>query len=272
MDQWPSVDREIADYYSGVWNEDARLRSGLAQIELVRTQEIIRRHLPDHPLRIVDVGGGSGVHAEWLLDDGYSVHLVEPVVGLVEIAVERLGDEPGFSCEVGEARGLACDDSAFDVVLLLGPLYHLIEESQRVAALQEALRVVKPGGVLFASAITRFASLVNGLASGMIFDADYEAMVRRTLADGQHRSPPGREFFTKAFYHRPDELQAEVESAGWKASQVFGIEGLTMAMPHLADSWTDPERRSLIVDMARMIETEPSLIGLGPHILAVARR
>lgn len=272
MEDQPSFDPEILRYYSDEWDEDARLRSGLAEVELVRTQEIVRKYLPPGPLTIVDVGGGSGVHAEWLLDDGHTVRLIEPVLRLVEIAAERLGHRAGFSSEVGEARGLPCDDSSFDVALLLGPLYHLTEESQRLAALREARRVVKPGGMLFASAITRFASLAAGLAGGMIFDTDFEDMVKRTLVDGQHRSPSGRDFFTTAYYHRPNDLESEIETAGWNARDLLGIEGFTMAMPQLADAWDEPARRALIVEMARAIESEPSLLGLGPHIIAVAQR
>ncbi len=271
MEDRPDFDPEILRYYSDEWDEDARLRSGLAQIELIRTQEIIRRYLPDGPLRIADVGGGSGVHAEWLLDDGHAVHLIEPVRSLVETAASHITDQPGFSCEVGDARHLTLDNSSVDAALLLGPLYHLTEKSQRLTALREALRVVKPGGLLFASTITRFAPLADGLGRGMIFDPDFEALVRRTLIDGQHRNPPGKEYFTTAFCHRPDGLQSEVEEAGWSMVALLGVEGFTMAMPQLNEAWDSPEQQALIVDMARAIESEPSLLGLGPHLMAIAR-
>lgn len=267
-----TFDSEILGYYSSKWDEDARLRSGLHGIELLRTQEIVRRFLPDGPLRILDVGGGSGIHAEWLLADGHHVHLVEPVPRHVELATRRLGDRHGFSCEIGDARTLVQADDSTDAVLLLGPLYHLPEYEDRLDAWSEALRVTKPGGLLFAAAISRFAALAAGLAEGLIFDQDFESLVRRTLEDGQHRNPDGREFFTTAFFHRPNELKAEAETAGWSAQTVLGVEGFTMLMPQLEERWNDPAHRELIVDMARAIESEPSLRGVGPHILLVGRK
>ena len=85
--------------------EQDRLKGGLAELELVRTQEILRRHLPPPPRRIVDVGGATGVHAAWLLDDGYDVHLIDIAPSHVERARTELG-ERGLTAEVGDARRL----------------------------------------------------------------------------------------------------------------------------------------------------------------------
>jgi len=245
---------------------------GLHEIELLRTQEIVRRFLPDGPLQVLDVGGGSGVHAEWLLADGYAVHLVDPVARHVERATRRLGDGDHFSAEIGEARTLTQADESVDAVLLLGPLYHLTKRADRLKAWTEALRVCVPGGLVFASAISRFASLADGLARGTIFDPDFEALVRQTLETGQHRNPEGREFFTTAFCHRPDELKAEAEAAGWSVLAVLAVEGFTESMPQLEEHWSDPTKRAVIVDLARAVESEPSLTGIGPHILVVAQK
>jgi 2-polyprenyl-3-methyl-5-hydroxy-6-metoxy-1,4-benzoquinol methylase len=72
----PSDLDAIVDHYETRFLEEDRLAGGLAELELVRTQEILRRHLPSPPATILDVGGGTGVHARWLLEDGYRVHLV----------------------------------------------------------------------------------------------------------------------------------------------------------------------------------------------------
>ncbi len=265
-------DPDILRYYSDEWDEDDRVRSGLHEIELVRTQEIIRRHLPGGHLRVLDVGGGGGVHAEWLLQDGHEVHLVDPVPRHVEEASQRLEDWSGFSCEIGEARDLSPSDDSMDAVLLLGPLYHLTDRTDRLRAWQEALRVTKVGGVVFGVGISRFASLAGGLANGLMFDEDYQALVNRTLMDGQHRNPSGRDFFTTAFCHLPIELQQEAEEAGWSVEALLGVEGFTNTMLHLEHDWVDDSKRAVIVDAARAIESEPSLLGLGPHIMVVGQR
>ncbi len=160
---------EILEHYEQEVDEDLRLRRGLGELELLRTKEIIRRHLPRGSARILDVGGASGIHAEWLLEDGHSVHLVDPLPGHVEQATERLGKHDGFSAEVGDARALNAANRSYDAVLLLGPLYHLTESADRVTAWCEARRVVKGHGVVFGTSITRYAPLFEGLTGGALF-------------------------------------------------------------------------------------------------------
>jgi len=268
----PSVDPTILKYYRDEWDEDARIRSGLHEIELIRTREIVRRFLPDGPLRIIDIGGGSGVHAEWLLDDGHEVHLVDPLLFHVEQASTRLDGFDRFTSEVGDARSLVFEDATFDAALLLGPLYHLTEHTDRLQAWREAARVTKPGGLVFAVGISRFAPIPVGLAEGVVFDELFLRLVERVLSDGQHRNPPGREYFTTAFFHHPDELRQEAEDTGLAVLSVLGVEGFAGILPQLEEHWDDPDRRDIIVEMARMIESEPTLLGIGPHIMVVAQQ
>ena len=101
-----SIDPTILDHYENRYDEDRRIRSGIGELELVRTREIVRRFLPDRPCRILDVGGGTGVHSEWLLDDGHAVDLVDPVPRHVDAANDRLSVRPGFTATLGEALEL----------------------------------------------------------------------------------------------------------------------------------------------------------------------
>jgi hypothetical protein len=163
-------------------------------------------------------------------------------------------------------------DASYDAVLLLGPLYHLTERDERLRTWAEAKRVTKVGGLVFAVGISRFAELSDGLSRGLLFDEAFAAMATRTLADGQHRNPDNREYFTTAFYHHPNELRSEATEAGWNVRAVLGVEGFAGVMPHLEEHWDDPTSRALIVEAAQTIEAEPSLLGLGPHIMLVGER
>lgn len=271
MDE-PNMDPEMASYYSGEWDEDARIRSGLGELELIRTKEIVSRYLAGDALDIVDIGGASGVHSEWLLDMGHCVDLVDPVPFLVDQARNRLGGSSGFTAVVGDGRSLPFGDDRYDAALVLGPLYHLTDKTDRLVAWSEARRVCRPGGLVFAAAISRFSSLFSGLSGDVIFDQTFRNTVEEDLVDGQHRNPEGRDYFTTAYFHHPDELRSEASEAGFDVEAVLGVEGIAAWIPRLERSWDDPERRAIIVESARAIESEPTLLGLGPHLIVVARK
>ncbi len=262
----------IAYYQRG--GEAQRLLTGVGRLEFARTQELVLRYLPRPPAVALDVGGGPGLYACWLAQLGYEVHLVDAAPLHVQQACEasRLQpDHPIASCAVGDARQLHVGDGTVDCVLLLGPLYHLTGRSDRVAALQEARRVLKVGGVLFAAAISRYASALDGLLDEWLLNPDFAAIVERDLVDGQHRNPhPDRDYFTTAFFHDPAELAAEVAEAGFADGQILGIEGPGWLMQDLDARWKDAARRDVILKTARDLEAVPSLAGLSSHILAVA--
>jgi ubiquinone/menaquinone biosynthesis C-methylase UbiE len=268
------MEAEIADviaHYESNLEED-RLSAGLAALELVRTQEILRRHLPAPPARVLDVGGGTGVHADWLLGDGHRVHLLDATPRHVDQALGGLAGR-GLTAEVADARQLSFPDDSFDVVLVLGPLYHLHEQTDRVLVLEEARRVVRPHGLVAAAAISRFASLFDGLAREFLFDREFREIVERDLADGRHTNPQNRpDWFTTAFFHRPEQLAAEIGSAGLSLVELVGVEGLAVWLRHLEHRWTNEADRDVIVSAARLVEAEPAVLGLSAHLLAVARR
>lgn len=270
------VRAEIRDHYEHDADEGPRLTVGPGRIELARTQEILRRHLPPGPLRILDVGGGTGVHAAWLADDRHEVHVVDPMTSHVQaVTALALGEGAGrhVTAEVGDARALPTGSASVDAVLLLGPLYHLTERDDRVLALREARRVVRRGGLVFVAGISRFASLLDGLARGFLFDPAFRRIVDGDLRDGHHRNPERRpHWFTTAYFHHPDELRAEAVDAGLDVVEVLGVEGVAGWFRQLADRWDDPTDRETILFAARAMESEPSLIGASTHLLMVARR
>lgn len=143
---------EVIQHYRHDIDEGERITSGFGQLELLRTREIVRRHLPDGALRVLDVGGATGVHAAWLAEDGHRVHVVDPIDAQIARVLESPRALAGrITAGVGDARQLAFEEASFDAVLLLGPLYHLTEREDRLTALAEARRVVKPGGPVFAA-------------------------------------------------------------------------------------------------------------------------
>lgn len=267
---------EISGYYDQGAEQD-RLQGGRSRLERARTQEILRRRLPPAPAVILDVGGGPGVYAFWLAGLGYEVHLRDAMPLHIEQARQAAHDQPDHplaSAEVGDARQLDRPDATADVVLLMGPLYHLTERADRLLALREARRVVKPDGLIFAVGISRFTSLCDGLMSGYLDDPAFRAIVEEDLRSGQHRNPSSHAgYFTTAYFHHPDELQAEVREAGLAIEEIVGIEGPSWwLISDFASWWDDSERRERLLAASRAVEHEPTLLGLGPHLMVVARK
>ena len=260
----------IVRHYEQDYREADRIAAGFDSLELVRTQEILRRHLPPAPAAVLDVGGATGVHASWLAADGYRVHIVDLVPLHVERAQADLASL-GVTAEVGDARELANADASVDVTLVLGPLYHLLSRADRVAALAEARRVTRPGGLVAIAAVSRFASVASGLQHGFLLDPEFRAIVERDLREGQHRNDNRRPgWFTTAFFHHPDELRDEIDAAGLHLVELVGVEGLAVWLD-LADRWATADGREAILFAARAVESEPSLLGVSPHLLAIAR-
>lgn len=262
-----SLAPEVYEYYAR-GGEATRLTAGATGLlELWRTQDILRRALPKAPARILDVGGGHGVHAAWLTTDGHRVRLVDPVPSQVAAASGLTGVE----AVVGDARKLSEPDGSVDVTLLLGPLYHLLERSERLAVLREARRVTRSGGLVAAATINRFSGWLDTVRNHRLTDRDwYPAMYEKLLATGRleewHRG-----VFTTAFLHRPEEIRAEAVEAGLTGVRQSFIEGPVWLINDIGPDLDSPADRHAILAGLRRLESEPSLIGASSHLMTLAR-
>jgi SAM-dependent methyltransferase len=245
----------LAYYEQG--EEDGRLRDGVNRLEFWRTQDVLRRAMPPAPARVLDVGGGSGVHAEWLAADGYEAEVIDPV----PLHVEQAGRLPGVTARAGDARDLPYGDDSYDVVLMLGPLYHLPERADRVRALAEARRVARPGALVAAATISRYAGLHDGLRTARYFEPAVRARQDEVLATGHLRPTGDADLFTDAYFHDPDEIPAEFAEAGLADPVRHGLEGTAWLMGDIDAHLDDPERRALVLEALRAVETAPTLLG-----------
>lgn len=263
----PELAPSVMRFYGETVNEDSRLRTSAdGRMELARTRELLARFLPPAPARVLDVGGGTGIHAEWLVKDGYEVTLVDPVPRHVEYA------SAVCRATVGDARSLAEEDSSYDVVQLLGPLYHLPDPEDRRRALAEAYRVVKPGGLVAAAAINRYASLFEHVTYAHLHTDRIRESVSKILDTAVHDGARG---FTLAYFHRAEELVAELAATGLTDIQVFGIEGPAWSLVKAAEQQpgegpTDDLIASAM-EAARMADAYPELLAASSHLLAVGR-
>jgi ubiquinone/menaquinone biosynthesis C-methylase UbiE len=266
---------EIRSFYEQ-YDESNRLAASVFRLEYTRTREILQRYLPQPPAVILDVGGGPGVYACWLAQCGYDVHLIDPVPLHLEQARQRSAQQPDHPIATftpGDARRLDFAENSADVVLLLGPLYHLTARDDRILALREVRRVLRPGGVLCAAIISRFASALDGLFQGLLHDPAFAAIIENDLHDGQHRNPTGSlMYFTESYFHRPEELAEEISQAGLQHERTVAIEGIGWLLQNFEEWWQDEMHRANLLEIIRRLESESSLLGASAHLMGIARK
>jgi ubiquinone/menaquinone biosynthesis C-methylase UbiE len=263
---------EIIDHYNR-YDESERLTHDIGPLELARTQELIQRFLPPPGAVILDVGGANGIYSFWMARMGYRVHLVDIVprhIAQARAVLAQPGSPQMESLSTGDARALDFPDACAEGVLMHGPLYHLTEHTERLQALSEARRVLKPGGVLLAFAITRYAGLIYGLSRGFVFDDHFLSMIQNEVRSGRRENPPEWLFtFPSAYFHLPEDLGEEVSQAGFALSGVLGVIGPAWQVPDLDRAWQNSDHREALLAVARLTENEPVL---GPRLLAVGRK
>jgi len=267
---------DIVRHYTEAFDEESRLSDRIGPFEYVRTKGLIARYLEQGRQIVVDVGGGAGAYTLWLAEQGHEVHFIDIVPRHVDRVKEKARGRSLTlgSARVGDARSLAFEDEFADLVLLMGPLYHLTDQGDRIKALRDCARAVKRSGRVLCTAISRFASLLAGFRFHRFDDAEFETMVDRDLLDGQHRNPiEGSQHLDTAFLHRPNELRQEIERSGLVSERILGIEGPIGLLKELED-WVHEKGRmyELALKYVRLVEEEEDLLGASFHLLGVGKR
>ena len=205
------------------WN---RLRTGLGLIEFERTKELLLEFLPKPPAVLYDVGGGYGEYSWWLSSLGYEVYLFdlsETNILLSEKLAPLYPDATLKHAVRADARSLPVPDSSADAILFMGPMYHIVEKEERRKALAECFRALKPGGLLFTAAITRYATLlwastVYGKDNELLGERAFYDMTAHEIRTGDHIRPnPNASSYKgigRSYFHLPNELAEELEEAG----------------------------------------------------------
>lgn len=256
----------VLDYYEHLYDEDSRnFRNPL---EFIRTKEIISRYLGNRKISIADICGATGVYSYWLALQGHEVHLLDLSSKHIEQAIRNKDryhvELKSLTC--GDARKLPYADEAFDMVLLMGALYHLQEQKQRLDCIKEAYRVLKSGGIAVFSFISRYASLIDGFKDSLVEDPEFLTIIDKDLASGKHDNPSKHEhYFTTAFLHTPQLVYEELRLGRFPDVELFAVEGFANAL----DSKADIE---VILKYLRMTERVPELMGVSSHFLAVCKK
>jgi SAM-dependent methyltransferase len=186
--------------------------------------------------------------------------------------LRAVADPARVHAAVGDARALDLEDGAVDAVLLLGPIYHLRGREQRLAALREALRIVRPGGPVFVAAISRWAPRLDGELRERLYESVPGFREQTPRVERSGWLPPLFPGSFTGYCHRPRQLRAELRAAGLQVLDLVAVEGLGFVLHDLDRRLADPVDRAVVLDAARATERVPELLGIGPHLLATATR
>lgn len=258
---------QVEDFYdSHVQYEWERLERH--PMEFAVTMRALAEHLPTPPCTVLDVGGGPGRYAIALARQGYRVTLFDLSANCLEFAGRKVS-ESGLALS-GIVHGNALDlgvlaDRSFDAVLLMGPMYHLLSPEDRSRSLAEAHRVLKPGGVLGAAFINRYATILTHRPQWVVSNL---IQVREELKTGIRRTD---EHFTASFSIHPAEVPLLFAQTGFSYVEMVAGEGIAAHTEGEASQLTGTDWQEW-VDLNYRLARDPALHGAAVHLFALARK
>ena len=256
----------IEDYYNE-YNEDARLLSRHGQVEYLTTMKYVRECLSSksNPA-VLEVGAGTGRYSVALAKEGYRVTAVDLVAHNLEILRAKLDGSEKITVTQGNALDLSfLADESFDLTMLLGPMYHLYTQEDKLRALSEAVRVTKKGGRILVAYCMNEATVIQ-----FVFQGDNLRYVadRNLLTPDWHCISEPQEVFELA---RTEDIAALDEKVPVKRLKLVATDGATNYLRGLIDGMND-ETFGKWLDYHFSICERPDLIGASNHTLDILEK
>ena len=255
----------LTQYYEN-YDEENRLRSRHGMVEYLTTMRYIEKYLQPG-MRILEIGAATGRYSHSLAQRGYRVDAVELVQHNIELFRKNTKSGENVTITQGDARNLENFlDNTYDLTLLLGPMYHLFTEEEKLQALSEAIRVTKKGGVIFAAYCMGDASiLMYGFVRGEIHN-----IIEKCMLD-----PVTFQTFSKPWdlfeLHRPEDIRALREHFPVHPLHFVAADGYTNHMQKTVDEMDD-ETFGLFLQYHFATCERPDLVGYSHHTLDVFRK
>jgi SAM-dependent methyltransferase len=267
------VEAHYDQYAEREWERLQRHRT-----EFALTCRTLADYLLPPPGRILDVGAGPGRYAIQLTRLGYHVTLLDFSQRSLDLALEMAGREGvylpppvrGDAVALPEEIAGEATDGLFDAVLLMGPLYHLLTIEERLAAVQQANRVLRPGGLIFAAFITRFAPLRDLAVHSPRWILDHPHRYRLLLEEGCNPARDGSAFPDSYFAH-PNEIAPLMATGGFAQEALVNCEGI-LAGHEEAVNGLEGESWVAWVELNYRLSREPALFGAADHLLYVGSK
>ncbi len=240
-------------------------------LEFLVTMHYLQKYLPPSG-RILDAGGGPGRYSIELCKAGYEVVLLDLSSGNIALAQNKLKSQPQavqkrlVEFVVGDVRDLARFElDSFDAILCLDPLTYLSEEADRIQAVSELVRVVKPGGLVYISGRGYLAlpRTLLKIANDYFLDPVFAAFIETGDIPIQGHT---------CHFFRADELRQLTESCGLTTVEMAGCEGLATSLSEATNLLAQDEAKwKRWVALVLETSAEPAVVDMAEHILHIGR-
>jgi ubiquinone/menaquinone biosynthesis C-methylase UbiE len=266
---------KIINYYNQ-FDEWGRLER--EPIEFQVNWHYIKKYLPKTGY-VLDNGAGPGKYSMELAKDGYKVTLTDLTPRLVEIAKNKAkeldleGQFDGFY--TADARELKMiKDEQFDSSLMLGPMYHLQEENDRIMAVKELNRVTRKNGVVFVAFMPRIKHILTSLLSPENWkpNDNFDTILQFSESGCFNHADEGR--FTGAYYFNIEDINPFMEAQGFETLDLIGSNAGAILNNNSWNYWRVKGEKEVkkIIDLIKEKATDPYILGISSHLLYIGRK
>ena len=262
---------DIREFYNAAWDAEAN-RLERHQLEADITWRYLNLYLPPR-CRLLEIGFGTGYYTFPLAKRGHqitAIDLADEYVTRCKAKAEELGLSNQINFRTGDARKLdGILRGEFEAVLLMGPLYHLLLETDRTATLRSAYACLKPGGIIFSALISRFGILGDLIKDNPSWIENQEA-VWSHIEQG-HRPPNAPKGGFRGYFVRLEEIAPMHERVGFHTLKIAGVEPAISANDESYNT-LEGKQRDLWLDLLFEISAEQSMVASSRHILYIGQR
>jgi ubiquinone/menaquinone biosynthesis C-methylase UbiE len=258
---------KILQFYES-YDEDERITIR-HPLEFIRTKELISRHLPQRPIKIIDLCGATGHYSYWLAEKGHEVHLKDLSPKHIQAAknYEKKYTAKLASISLGDSRKIDFENETFDMVLLMGALYHLQEKKDRILCIKEANRVLKNNGIAIFAYISRYAPMLDGFVSGNINDPVFRECMENNMFTGN--SYPKDSF--PAYFHSTSDIYDELLSANFSDIMLYAVEGFS-GIIDCSKYLDNNDSKEMLLKYLRLTEQNIGMLEISMHKLAICKK
>ncbi len=260
----------VVESYENSKEENRLTTNHARKIEFITTARVLDEVIGTKS-NILDCAAGTGVYAFWLADKGHCVTATDITPRHIDMINQTLTTKAyAMNTAVLDATDMSCfADDTFDVVLNMGPFYHLITKEQREKCLKECLRVLKKDGLLITAYIPRYFVFQYVAASDVKYlDAH---LAKQLIETGVLKHNDEKCFWTDTYYSSKEEMESIYGEHGLEIIDHFAQDGIAPLLSYKVDHWNESQFK-IWCDYHYSICREPSVLGASNHVVIIGRK